>query len=143
MPDRATLNLAGLEDNNFKRSKFTFWDNVYDINMDAIKPYVLKEPLVDFANKRMINTSVSRIFEINLYTIKKEELDFSKTYELTFFRNDTFNGVISWFDIFFDKLPHKVQFTTGPFSTKTHWKQVIFYTNEDIFVSKGKETIVK
>lgn len=105
--------------------------------MESIKPYVLKEPLVDYAARKMVNTSVCRIFEIDLYTIKKEDLDFSKSYEITFFRNDTFNGVVTWFDIFFDKVPNKVQFSTGPFSTKTHWKQTIFYTETDLFVNKG------
>ena len=107
------MHMAGIEDNNYKRSKSTFWENVYDINMDPLKPYVLKEPLIDYCEKRMLNTSVCKIFEIDLYTVKVGQLDFSHTYELTFFRNDTFNGVVVWFDIFFDKLPNKVQFSTG------------------------------
>jgi len=106
--------------------------------MDCLKPYVLKEPLVDYCEKRMVNTSVCKIFEIDLYTIKKEQLDFSKAYELTFFRNDTFNGIVAWFDIFFDKLPYKINFSTGPFTMKTHWKQTIFYSDKDIFVNKGE-----
>jgi len=107
------MHVAGIEDNAYKRNKSTFWENVYDINMDVLKPYVLKEPLIDYCEKRMINTNVCNIFEIDLYTVKKEQLDFSKSYEITFFRNDTFNGIVIWFDIFFDKLPYKVQFSTG------------------------------
>jgi protein arginine N-methyltransferase 1 len=113
LPDRATMHLSAIEDNSFKRSKSSFWDNVYDINMDCLKPYVLKEPMIDCAEKRMVNSSVSNIYEIDLYTVTKEQLDFSKKYEVTFFRNDTFNGIVVWFDIFFDKLPNKVQFSTG------------------------------
>ena len=81
--------------------------------MDVLKPYVLREPVVDNCEKRMVNSSVCKIFEIDLYTVTKEQLDFSKAYELTFFRNDTFSGLVGWFDIFFDKLPNKVQFSTG------------------------------
>ncbi len=69
--------------------------------------------MVDYCDRKMVNSTVSRIFEINLYTVKKGDLDFSKAYEITFFRNDTFNGLVSWFDIFFDKLEYKVQFSTG------------------------------
>lgn len=106
--------------------------------MEIVKPYVFKEPLVDYCDKRMVNSSVCKIYEIDLYKVKKEELDFSKAYEITFFKNDTFNGLVTWFDIFFEKLPNKIQFSTGPFSTKTHWKQTIFYSEKDIFVTKGE-----
>jgi len=107
------MHLSAIEDNKFKRSKSSFWDNVYDINMDCLKPYVLKEPLIDCCTKKMVNSSVCKILEIDLYTFTKEQLDFSKAYEITFFRNDTFNGIVVWFDIFFDKLPNKIQFSTS------------------------------
>lgn len=107
---------------SYKRSKTSFWDKVYDINMEVLKPYVLKEPAVDNCYRKMVSTSVAKIFEIDLYTIKKEQLDFSKGYELTFFRNDTFSGLVAWFDIFFDKLPNKIQFSTGIINMK-------FYNN--------------
>jgi protein arginine N-methyltransferase 1 len=105
--------------------------------MNCIKPTVMGEPLIDVCNKNAINTSHCKIFEIDLYSVKKEDLDFSSTYELSFFRNDTLHGLIAWFDIYFSKLPNKVEFTTDPYSKSTHWKQVVFYTNIDLFVEKG------
>jgi protein arginine N-methyltransferase 1 len=105
--------------------------------MSCIKPSVLAEPLVDVCQKLSINSSHCKIFEIDLYTVKKEELDFSSSYELTFIRNDTVHGLIAWFDIYFDKLPNKVEFTTSPYNKSTHWKQTIFYTDFDLFVEKG------
>jgi protein arginine N-methyltransferase 1 len=106
--------------------------------MSCIKPSVLSEPLIDICDKEAINSSHCKIFEVDLYTCTKADLDFSSSYELTFFRNDTLHGLIAWFDIFFDKLPNKVKFTTDPYTRPTHWKQVIFYTTQDIFVEKGK-----
>jgi protein arginine N-methyltransferase 1 len=102
-----------------------------------MKPSVMSEPLIDVCEKQAINSSHCKIFEIDLYTVKKEELDFSSSYELTFLRNDTVHGLIAWFDIYFDKLPNKVEFTTSPYNTKTHWKQTIFYSDFDLFVEKG------
>ena len=116
----------------------TFWDDVYGINMKCIKPSVMSEPLIDVCEKHAINSSKCKIMEIDLYTVKKEDLDFSSSYELTFFRQDTFNGLIAWFDIYFDKLPNKVEFTTSPFSKATHWKQVVFYTDHNLNVEKGE-----
>lgn len=106
--------------------------------MSVIKPSVVSEPLIDVCNKNAINTSHCKIFEIDLYTVKKEYLDFSASYELTFFRQDTLHGLISWFDIYFDKLPNKVHFTTDPYNKSTHWKQVVFYTDIDLLVERGE-----
>ena len=102
-----------MEDTSYKKSKTGFWDHVYGINMECIKPLVLKEPCVDVCKKRMINTNVCKLMEVDLYTVTKEELDFANCYELTFFKNDTFSGLVTWFDIVFSKLPHQVQFSTG------------------------------
>jgi len=105
--------------------------------MSVIKPSVMSEPLIDVCEKAAINTSHCKVFEIDLYTVTKEQLDFTAGYELTFFRNDTLHGIVAWFDIFFEKLPNKVTFTTSPYQKSTHWKQTIFYTDHDIFVDKG------
>ena len=113
LPDRCTINIAGIEDNSYKKSKLSFWDDVYGINMSCIRQSVLQEPIVDVFNKTLINTSICKILDLDLYTCKKEDLDFSNQYELTFFRRDTLNGLAGWFDCYFDKLPNKVYFSTG------------------------------
>lgn len=105
--------------------------------MSCIKPSAIAEPLIDICEKNAVNSSQCKIFEIDLYTVTKEQLDFSSTFELRFFRNDTVHGLIAWFDIYFEKLPNKVDFTTSPFNKATHWKQTVFYTDYDIFVDKG------
>jgi len=85
LPDRATMTLAAIEDGQYKKSKLTFWDDVYGIDMSCIKPCVMSEPIIDVCNRNLINSSQCKIFEIDLYTVKKEDLDFSSSYELTFF----------------------------------------------------------
>lgn len=110
--------------------------------MSCVKPAVMGEPLIDICNRNAINSSHCKVFEIDLYTVKKEDLDFTASYELTFFRRDTFHGLISWFDIYFDKLPNKVEFTTSPYDKSTHWKQVVFYSDIDFFVAKSKILII-
>ena len=138
MPDRATINVATIEDNSYKREKVYFWENVYGIDMSCIKPSALSEPIVDTCNKSAINSSVCKVFELDLYTATVGDLDFSSSYELSVLRNDTVHGLLTWFDIFFDKLPNKVRFSTGPYSDYTHWKQTLFYLPKDLFVEKGE-----
>ena len=105
--------------------------------MTCLRPAVMCEPIIDVCEKDYLNTNHAKILDIDLYTVKKEDLDFSSSYELTFTRNDTFSGIIAWFDIVFDKLPTKVEFTTSPFGKSTHWKQVVFYAEKDISVNRG------
>ena len=113
LPDRCVINLAAIEDIDYKESKVGFWEDVYGINMSCIKQNVFQEPIVDICEKKAVNSNVCRILEIDLYTVTKEELNFSNQYELTFFRRDTVNALLTWFDCFFDKLPNKVHFSTG------------------------------
>lgn len=106
--------------------------------MTCIKPAASCEPLIDVCDLEAINSSECKVFEIDLYTVTKEQLDFSSGFELTFLRDDTVHGLLAWFDIYFDKLPNKVEFSTGPYEKNTHWKQVVFYTELDVFVDKGE-----
>jgi len=138
LPDRAVINISTIEDGNFKKSKFHFWDNVYGIDMSCIKGSCFAAPMIELVDKRSLNSNISRIFEIDLYKCQKEDLEFSSAYELTIVRNDTVHAVVAWFDIFFDSLENKVNFSTAPYSEDTHWKQTIFYLTNDLFVSKGE-----
>ena len=138
LPDHATITLAGIEDIDYKRSKINFWENVYNVDMSCFKNAVIGEPLVEVCPKKLINSSSCRILDIDLYTVKKEDLDFSSTYEITFTRdNDRFSGLVAWFDTGFTKLNNKFNLTTSPYHTSTHWSQTIFYTKNDLRVNKG------
>ena len=50
---------------------------------------------------------------VDVGQVTKEQLDFSHNYELSFIRNDTFNGLVTWFDIEFGGMPNVVKFSTG------------------------------
>lgn len=105
--------------------------------MSCIKKTAIQEPLIDVCEDAAINSNRCKIFDIDLYTVTKEQLDFSSEYKLTMTRADTVHGLIAWFDIVFDKLPNKVEFSTSPHNESTHWKQTIFYTKRDISAQKG------
>ena len=139
MPDRAKLYLCGLEDQNYKYTKINSWENVFDFDFSFLKGAAISEPLIDVCNKKNVISTVKKIFDIDLYTVKKEDLDFSSGYEIEFIRNDTFNCLVCWFDVIFSKVPNKVTLKTGPFDNPTHWKQTIFYIEDDIKVKKGEK----
>ena len=140
LPDTAIITVAAIEDINYKSSKFDFWKDVYGIDMSIFRPTCIAEPLIDVCPKERINSNSCRIFDIDLYKVKKEELDFSSKYKLRFNRdNDYFSGIVAWFETGFTKLNKKFSLNTSPFLKSTHWQQTVFYTKNDIPVRNGDE----
>ena len=137
LPDHATITLAGIEDTDYKSTKVNFWEDVYGVDMSCFKNAVIGEPIVDVCPQKLINSSSCRILDIDLYTVKKEDLDFSSKYEITFTRDDRFSGLVAWFDTGFTKLTNTYNLTTSPYKKSTHWSQTIFYTKNDLKVKKG------
>jgi protein arginine N-methyltransferase 1 len=138
LPDTASISIASIEDVDYKKQKIDFWNNVYGINMDCFKQTTLNEPLIDVCPKNRINSNSCKIFEVDLLNVKKEELDFSSHYELTFNRNnDFFSGIVGWFETGFTKLNKKFNLSTSPYLKSTHWQQTVFYVKKDFAVNKG------
>ena len=100
-PDRAVMYLAAIEDEDYRQQKIDFWDDVYGVNMSCIKKWALKEPLVDNVDSQAINTTSAPILDIDLKTVKVEDLDFSVKYELNVQRDDYVHALIGWLLIIF------------------------------------------
>jgi protein arginine N-methyltransferase 1 len=136
-PDRAQMFLAGIEDKKYKHRKINSWNNIYGFNMKCIKEAAIAEPLIDNCTDEYLISSTCKIYDIDLYNIKKEELDFMSGYQIEFNCDDIFNGLVSWFNVSFNKVQNKVLLPTGPYDKPTHWKQVVFYIEDDVYVKKG------
>ena len=105
--------------------------------MSCFRPLVIKDPIIDYCDPASIISSSCKVFEIDLLQVEKKDLEFSNAYEIEFTKKYTMHALISWFDIGFTNIPNKVLFSTSPFDTKTHWKQVLFWTNKDFLVEEG------
>ena len=138
-PDRAQMFLAGIEDKNYKHRKINTWNNIYGFNMNCIKEAAIAEPLIDNCTDEYLISSTCKIYDIDLYKIKKEDLDFMSGYEIEFNCDECFNGLVSWFNVSFNKVQNKVTLPTGPYDTATHWKQVVFYIEDDVYVKNGEK----
>ena len=138
-PDRATMFLAGLEDKKYKHRKIDSWNNIFGFNMDCIKEVAIAEPLIDSCNENYLISDTCKIFDIDLYKIKKEELDFMSGYQIVFNEDECFNGLVAWFNVSFNKVKNKVILPTGPLDETTHWKQTVFYIEDDVYVRKGEK----
>jgi len=136
-PDKAKLYITAIEDAEYREDKINFWDSVYGFDMSCIKEMALVEPLVETVDPQQVISDACSILDIDLYTITKEELDFTSTFELRFSRDDHCHGFVAFFTVDFSKSHTKIRFSTGPRCTYTHWKQTIFYLDNPVTVCKS------
>lgn len=98
LPDRAQIFIAAIEDESYKRQKIGFWKDVYGVDMSCLSKAAMKEPLIDFCEGNMINSTSCKIIDLDLVKMKKEDVEFATSYELTFNRNDKVHALVAWFD---------------------------------------------
>lgn len=138
-PDRCTLFITAIEDRQYKDEKINWWDDVYGFNMSLIKKVAIGEPLVDVVDPKQIVTSSHMIRELDLYKITQADIPFSSTFHLQVKRNDFIQALVTFFTVEFTKCHKRLGFSTAPESQYTHWKQTVFYLNDDFTAKKGEE----
>ncbi|XP_059485549.1 protein arginine N-methyltransferase 1 isoform X2 [Neocloeon triangulifer] len=137
-PDKATLFVCAIEDRQYKDEKINWWDDVYGFDMSSIRKTAISEPLVDIVDPKQVVTNASMVKEVDLYTVKKEELSFSSPFHLQVRRNDYVQALVTFFNIEFTKCHMRIGFSTAPEAAYTHWKQTVFYLEDYVTVKKGE-----
>ena len=66
--------------------------------MSNMKVDVQREAFVDQMNQEVINSQTQLIANIDLQTVKVDELDFASGFDVQITKYNTFNGAIVWFD---------------------------------------------
>lgn len=137
-PDRASMWACAIEDQEYRDEKINFWDDVYGFNMSCIKEMALLEPLVDVCDPEQVMSSAAKILDIDLYKVKKEELDFETKFTLPITRSDFCHAIVVYFNVEFSKTHTQIKFSTSPRSPYTHWKQTVFYLAEPVVANRGE-----
>ncbi|CAJ0914554.1 unnamed protein product, partial [Mesorhabditis belari] len=138
-PDKAKLYITAIEDRQYKEDKIHWWDSVYGFNMSAIRKVAIREPLVDVVDNAQVVANNYMLKEIDLYTVKIEDLSWNSDFILRVSRNDYVQALVTFFTIEFSKCHKKTGFSTGPDVQYTHWKQTVFYLYEAMTVKRGEE----
>ncbi|KAG9949248.1 CoA-transferase family III, partial [Aureobasidium melanogenum] len=138
-PDKATIFVAGIEDGDYKEEKINFWDNVWGFDYTPLKRTALTEPLVDTVDLKAVVTDPAPLITLDLYTCKVADLAFHLPYSLPIRRTDYVHALIAWFDIEFSACHKPVKFSTGPHTKYTHWKQTVFYLDDNLTVEAGEK----
>jgi protein arginine N-methyltransferase 1 len=138
-PDRATLYICAIEDRQYKDEKINWWDSVHGFDMSCIRKVAICEPLVDVVDPKQVVTNSCLVKEVDMYTVKEADLDFSAPFHLVCRRNDYVQAFVTYFNIDFTKCHLPTGFSTAPEARYTHWKQTVFYFDEYLTVKAGEE----
>ena len=63
-----------------------------------------------------------------------QDLNFNASFALKFKRKDLCHALVGYFECAFTQVHNQVIFSTSPFTRYTHWKQTVFYLEEDVAV---------
>jgi protein arginine N-methyltransferase 1 len=74
--------------------------------------------------------------EIDLNTLRKEDLAFEAPFKLLSRHDDYIHAVVTFFTVEFSKCHKRTWFSTAPEAPYTHWKQTVFYLNDYATVKK-------
>ncbi|XP_035808403.1 protein arginine N-methyltransferase 8-B isoform X1 [Amphiprion ocellaris] len=140
-PDRASLYVVAIEDRQYKDFKIHWWENVYGFDMTCIRNVAMKEPLVDVVDPKQVVTNSCLVKEVDIYTVKPEDLSFTSAFCLQIQRNDYIHALVTYFNIEFTKCHKKTGFSTAPDAPYTHWKQTVFYLEDYLTVRRGEEIV--
>ncbi|VDN14589.1 unnamed protein product [Dibothriocephalus latus] len=112
--------------------------------MSCIRKVALTEPLVDVVDPNQVVSNCYLVKDVDMYTIKVEDLTFAAPFTLTCKRNDYIQALVTFFNIDFTCCHKYVGFSTGPDERRyTHWKQTVFYLDNGevdcLTVKKGED----
>lgn len=135
-PDKCSMHIQGIQDSN---DRMGFWDQVYGFNMQAIKSKIsIRDAFVEDVPASDVITDRALLQNIDIDTVKYDDLDFRANFALTFNKNATMHGFVSSFDIGFERgCARPEYFTTGVEGTPTHWHQVFFHIETPFAVTAG------
>lgn len=114
---------------------------MWGFDYTPLKLLALTEPLVDTVELKACVTDPCKVFEIDLYTVRVEDLAFRAPFTLKARRSDFIHALIAWFDIEFAACHKPIRFSTGPHAKYTHWKQTVFYMKDILTIEDGEQII--
>eukprot|EP00929_Paragymnodinium_shiwhaense_P009669 TRINITY_DN113928_c0_g1_i1.p1 TRINITY_DN113928_c0_g1~~TRINITY_DN113928_c0_g1_i1.p1 ORF type:complete len:427 (+),score=81.50 TRINITY_DN113928_c0_g1_i1:69-1283(+) len=152
LPDRATLYIAGVEDQG---ADFAAWEDFYGLNFSALSAASRRVAAQQCAYRRSLATLPAQLLDLNLYTTSVAEQEFARRITLRPSEPKTDAAAASgmkrpgegevaalaaWFTLdFFNVSSQRCaacsraivsQMTSDPDSPCTHWQQTMFHFKE-------------
>jgi len=135
LPDNANIYISTFSDQIQVDKYSNFWDDVYGINMKAMKKHAFKEMHTGVIPVSLLYSNKFKIAEIDIDTAKTSDLEFKSEFELEILKDGDLHGIVGWFDVNFI-LPNMFKLDASPYVPKTHWNQSFFFFNQALPVLK-------
>ena len=139
VPDVGKMYIAGVDDREYYLERFNFWKNVYKYKMSIMGDLYFRECCLDMLKNDQIITNGFFLKEINLNTIKEDELKFISSYKISTKFNGELNAIVMWFDLSFTKGHVNRQLSSSPIKNKDNYSNAIFYLKNPVKVNKHNE----
>ena len=148
-PSRSTMSICAVSDQDMWNDRITYWKDVYGFDMRNIRSHILREPMVEVLEQpeKCVVSKHYKFSDLDLNTVKNEELDFESTFEMLIEGNSgsgdtvTVHALLIWFDVSWP-VPKVAPLTTAPEAEPTHWKQTILLLQEPLKCVGGKSKLV-
>jgi type I protein arginine methyltransferase len=96
--------------------------------VSSIRNVAIKEAVVALVEPEQIVTSAFLVKEFDLYTVKKEYLEFESLFHLVGVRSNFIHALVTYFTVEFTKCHTPLD--TSPNAPITHWRRTKFYLKE-------------
>ncbi|CAK8985527.1 unnamed protein product [Durusdinium trenchii] len=147
-PDRAKLFVSLLQDADYKRKHYDYYDEVWGFDFSCMKEAAKAEPaLLDcdevyvkaslllvampFAPSSVLASLISSITSVlNLDLLHCSVADcynMASKFKLRCRHEGSLDAMVFWFEVWFGACHKPICFSTGPESTQTCWKQTVFF----------------
>ena len=112
-PDTASLYIVGIDDcQYFDQTLLSFWTDVYGINMAAMADTERMEPHYINLDEKNVMTNNRLLWEIDMNTIKKEEIEFNVPFELDIVKTGYIRGFAIYYSATFSEGLERITFST-------------------------------
>ncbi|GFN80895.1 protein arginine N-methyltransferase 3 [Plakobranchus ocellatus] len=137
-PDHFSMKVVGISDQDLRKSKLGFWDDVYGFKMSCMKTSVSDEVNVRLVKEEQVVTEPAVIKDLNVMQCTVADLDFISEFSLKCLSDAEITAVVGYFDTDFNQsCSERVSFSTGPQATPTHWEQAVMMLPSPITVHAG------
>merc|ERR1712037_728229 len=99
--------------------------------------YARDKYLVDVVDGKQVNCTHHKMIEFDLQTVTKDDLSFASDFVIQAVRKDMVHALVVHWDCEFSHCHTPIGFSTAPSAPYTHWKQTVFYLEQDLHIQQG------
>ncbi|BFF95623.1 protein arginine N-methyltransferase 8-like [Drosophila madeirensis] len=135
-PNTARLYLSVAEDRQVEPPRH-YWSRFAGLNLSHAASIVQRLPKVGRVRERQLVSEPQQIWQMDVRTIKREQLSFSVPFKLQLQRQEIIDLFVVHFDFGFPGGAPEELVSTRPCAPSTHWQQTLFHIDQLVPIRMG------